>query len=290
MKDQLDTLDEAIEDILEPNKILAEDDEPGSDDADGGGDDGPAIADDAGGGDDAGGDDSGPVITSEPDDGGGLGGGDDAGGGGDDSPFGGDDAGGGDGADGEGGGEDAGGEGEAEEASGQFDNLDLRKKRCFGCSSPKDTCWLALAKQAVDNGWESIDAAALEKSLAKDVDKSYMCLAKYRFVNVNDNMAYVVRFDNNNALWDVEIADSPDAELSFEDRNDLFKSPVVKATAKKTYSRLLLAKKLFHQVVERHLDEGELLDVDDVKLSAILSFIDNERLMNNILDCKHFGD
>jgi hypothetical protein len=37
-------------------------------------------------------------------------------------------------------------------------------------------------------------------------------------------MSYSLRFDNNKALWQVEISNSPKAELSIEERADFFKS------------------------------------------------------------------
>lgn len=171
----------------------------------------------------------------------------------------------------------------------KFARLDLREAECFGYTSPMASCWTSLAHQAMDIGWQMIDAEALEASLAKNVDNCYLHIATFKLVNVEDDTPYVVKFDNNRALWDVEIVDSPGADMSFEEREDFFKSEMMTKVAKTTYAQLLEAKKLFDEVVRLHLDEGELLLVDDVKLDAVMSFLSQERFLENVLSCKHMG-
>jgi hypothetical protein len=171
----------------------------------------------------------------------------------------------------------------------KFSRLDLREAECFGYTRPVASCWTNLAYQAIDLGWPMIDVEALEASLAKNVDNCYLHIATFKLVNVENDMPYVVKFDNNRALWDVEIVDSPGADMSFEEREDFFKSEMMTKVAKTTYAQLLEAKKLFDEVVRLHLDEGELLLVDDVKLDAVMSFLNQERFLENVLSCKHMG-
>ena len=56
-----------------------------------------------------------------------------------------------------------------------FAGLDLRAAICFG-STPGQS-WKDLADQAEDVGYAHIDKEQLEKSLAKDVEKSYLRIA-----------------------------------------------------------------------------------------------------------------
>ena len=56
-----------------------------------------------------------------------------------------------------------------------FAGLDLRAAICFG-STPGQS-WKDLADQAEDVGYAHIDKEQLEKSLAKDVEKSYLKIA-----------------------------------------------------------------------------------------------------------------
>jgi len=52
-------------------------------------------------------------------------------------------------------------------------------------------------------------------------------------------MSYSLYFDNNKALWKLEILDSPKAEMTVEERGNFFKSDMFKKISKKTYYRLL---------------------------------------------------
>lgn len=87
-------------------------------------------------------------------------------------------------------------------------------------------------------------------------------------------MSYLLWFDNNKGMWDVCIANSPDAEMPEEQRADFFKSETFKKTAKQAYYYIDEAKKSYQKIVKQHIENGELLDVDVVKLDAILHWID----------------
>ena len=168
-----------------------------------------------------------------------------------------------------------------------FSGLDLRKARCFGYSVPQQNNWLYNAHQADDVGWPNIDKEALEKNLTKDVEKSYMSIAQYKLTNIDDETAYDLWFDNNKELWSLEILNSPKAEISVEERANFFKSSIFKKIAKKTYYRLMDALDFYNKIVKQHLDNGELLLVDSVKLDAILHFIESAHFMDNVLNGKY---
>lgn len=261
----------------EAELLEADDDDAVADD--------PASADDTAGDTpepDAGADDSAPAGDSpEPDAGGDMPE--------PDAEPGGDDAGDGDGLGTEGGQEEQDGDGEdsSEDSLGVFANLDIRSAFCFGYSRPASRCWLCIAEQARDVGWKSVDVKELEASLAQDVDRSYMAIARLKVANIDDDMEYEVKFDNNKSLWSVEIFESPDADMTIEERADFFKSEMFKKIAKTTWRRVKEAKQTFDEVVRQHLDEGELLLVDDIKLDAIMSFLRQEHFLDNILEGKY---
>ena len=176
-----------------------------------------------------------------------------------------------------------------DEIDQKFSGLDLRAAHCFGYRVPKEKCWTYIADQSEDIGKDLVDFEQLEKSLAKDVDESYLKIAEFKFVNVDDGMAYYLWFDNNKALWKLEVLDSPEAEMTVEERADFFESDMFKKTAKKTYYRLVDAYKTLKKNVLLNIENGELLLVDTVKLEAIMHFLDSDYFLANILAGKHLS-
>ena len=170
-----------------------------------------------------------------------------------------------------------------------FSGLDLRSALCFGYSTPFSKCWKCLADQSEEVGYKLIDQTQLEKSLEQDVERSYLKIAQFKLVDVDDDMKYSLWFDNNKALWNIEIANSPKAEITIEERADFFKSEMFKKIAKKTYYRILNAKKTFDKNVKFHCDNGELLLVDTVKLDAILHFLELDYFLKNVLNGKYLN-
>ena len=170
-----------------------------------------------------------------------------------------------------------------------FAGLDLRYAKCFGYSVPEEKNWKYLADQADNLGWNNVDVKQLEKNLTQDVEKSYMKIAQFKLTNVDDETDYILSFDNNKSLWDLHIAHSPKAELDIEERADFFKSKLFKKITQRTYDRILSAKQTYDKIVKQHLENGELLLVDVIKLDAILSFIDTEHFLDNLLNGKYLS-
>ena len=163
-----------------------------------------------------------------------------------------------------------------------FSGLDLKSVRCFGFAAKGQDCWKSMADQIEDVGIDYVDIKRLENSLAKDVDQSYLRIAEFKLANVDDDMVYEIWFDNNKGLWGIAIQDSPKAEMTIEERADFFKSDMFKKIAKKTYYRLLDAKNSYYKNVNSLVQNGGLLDVDVIKLEAILSFISSDYFLKNI--------
>lgn len=71
-------------------------------------------------------------------------------------------------------------------------------------------------------------------------------------------------------MWSLQVQDSPKAEISLEQKADFFKSDMFKKVAGRTADLVARAVVQYNEVIEQHLKSGELLDVDEVKLAAIL--------------------
>ena len=175
----------------------------------------------------------------------------------------------------------------SDEPVNEFEGLDLRSAVCFGYSSPKAHSWTQLAENAATVGWKNADIRQLAKDLAVNVERCYHKIAQFKLTNVNDDMTYTVWFDNNKNLWDVEVANSPKAGLLPEQKADFFGSEMFKSIAKRTYFWLVNAKKVYDQTVAQHVESGEMLDVDVVKLEAIIDFINTKHFMDNLRICKY---
>ena len=176
-----------------------------------------------------------------------------------------------------------------EEPINEFDGLDLRSALCFGYSYPKADSWTNLAQIAIDKGWSLIDIKQLEDNLMHNVEACYYKIAQFKLENVNDDMKYLLWFDNNRGLWDVKIENSPKAELTVEQRADFFKSDTIKKVTKQAYYTIIDAKKAYEQIVKEHIENGEMIDIDVVKLDAILHWIDQQYFLDNILNGKYLS-
>ena len=171
----------------------------------------------------------------------------------------------------------------------EFEGLDLRQASCFGYECPKANSWTNLAKIALDKGWNNIDPKQLEESLLHNVKACYHMIARFKLENVNDDMTYHLWFDNNKGLWNTAIENSPNAELTVEQRADFFKSDMFKRIAKQSYYTIIDAKKTYNDIVKQHIENGDMINVDVVKLDAILHWIDQQYFLDNLLNGKYLS-
>ena len=171
----------------------------------------------------------------------------------------------------------------------EFSGLSLVKATCFGYSHPKSKSWVNLSNAIIDKGWNTINTSDLESNLMHNVERSYYAIATFILSNANDDMKYKLWFDNNKTMWKVEIAGSPEAEMTIEQRANFFKAPIVKKIAIQTWHWILNAKNIYYKVLSRHFEEGEFLSVDVVKLGAIMHFLDLEHFLDNVRDLKYIN-
>ena len=162
-----------------------------------------------------------------------------------------------------------------------FNGLDLREVKCFGFCSPKSDCWVNIAKQSITAGWKDIDSKKLEENFAQNVDQSYATITEFLAEDVSTGIKWRAQFVNDNQLWKLDIDGSPDAEVLLEDKAGFFQSELFIKTMKKATEYILQAKKTYYDLVKVHLDDGELLKVNEVKLAALLWFVDSKGFIDN---------
>lgn len=165
--------------------------------------------------------------------------------------------------------------------SKKFEGLDIRSVRCFGFKSPKQDSWKQIAQQSVSAGWKYIDVKQLEQDLVHNVDESYASIAEFTAEDVNTDIKWRAKFINDKQLWTLQIEDSPEAEVLLDDKVAFFTSELFLSFMKKALDYILYAKKTYDEIVSQHLEDGELLKVNEVKLSALLWYIDNKTFMSN---------
>lgn len=184
---------------------------------------------------------------------------------------------------------------QTEEVLGPFSNLDLKQITVFGRGNNfKDVAgkkktgetagpdWAELAEQSKTVGWKNIDREALERSLTEDVEACYFRLVSFNVVDLDDDTVWHASFLNGKGLWDLEIANSPKADVEPQQMADFFSSEEFLKIAKKAGWILEEARHLLEDVIEPQLSTGDLLEVDEIKLAAIYSWIKDPNLMNNL--------
>ena len=90
-------------------------------------------------------------------------------------------------------------------------------------------------------------------------------------VDLATEVAWVAKYINDKSLWKLEIKDSSTAEVLDEDKAAFFQSEEFGKILRDCGDTLIKALKIFNDVVKNHLEKAEMLEVDEVKLSAILS-------------------
>ena len=165
---------------------------------------------------------------------------------------------------------------EEKTAKKPFENLDLREVQIFGGR------WAELATQSKTLGWNGVDKQTLEKSLARAVDSSYFRIVSFNVGDLDTEITWHASFLNDKGLWELEIFDSPRADVEPEQMADFFGSAEFKKIAERAGWILEEAKCLLEDVVEPKLSTGDLLAIDEIKLAAIYSWLKDPNFMNNL--------
>jgi len=167
-----------------------------------------------------------------------------------------------------------------------FDLLDLKSIAVFGSRRVPGSklTWIDLAEQGKTFGWskDGFDRRGLEESLARDVDSSYFRAVSFAAEDLGSEIKWHASFINDKGLWELEIVDSPRAEIEPSQMKDFFSSDLFKKTAKIASAKLETARSLIQEVIQQHLESGELLDVDEVKLAALVHWMSDKQWMENL--------
>lgn len=110
----------------------------------------------------------------------------------------------------------------------------------------------------------------LEQSLKKNIEASYNCLAKASIKDLDTDIEYAVSFLNDKKLWKLEVLGSKDAEVLDEDRDEFFASDLFKKFLKKASTYVENGLKVYEDIVKQHVEDGELLAVDETKLERVI--------------------
>lgn len=164
----------------------------------------------------------------------------------------------------------------SEDKKKSFENLDLREIQIFGGR------WAELATQSKTLGWNGVDRLALEKSLARSVDSSYFRIVSFNVEDLDTEITWHASFLNDKGLWELEIFDSPRADVEPEQMADFFGSAEFKKIAERAGWLLEEARHLLEDVIEPKLSMGDLLAIDEIKLAAIYSWLKDPNFMNNL--------
>ena len=164
-----------------------------------------------------------------------------------------------------------------------LENLNIKRIYCFGWSQPLNKNWTSIANSSINKGWKAIDKKALESTLAADVLRSYSRLFESEFEDLDDSIHYTVYFDNNKKLFCLELTNGKDngAELMLEQKKLFFKSDMFKKTTRRAHELLERAKKIYEGQVKQHIEDGDLLEIDEIKAEAVESFLNDSQLMRN---------
>lgn len=172
-----------------------------------------------------------------------------------------------------------------------FERLDLKAVSCFGWSRPDksgEAGWSSAARKCVSFGWSEEAARRIDDGLAADVSRSFGRIASGRFVDLDTQTPYRAYFDNSKGLWFLEIVDSPRADVLDEDLRGFFGSEELGKFARRCAQLALQAKDVYEKVVREHLEDGELLKVNEQKLDQIMKYLSVGRFVDNLRGCR-FG-
>lgn len=118
--------------------------------------------------------------------------------------------------------------------------------------------------------------------MARAVDSSYFRIVSFNVEDLDTEITWHASFLNDKGLWELEIFDSPHADVEPEQMADFFGSAEFKKIAKRAGWLLEEASKAVNEVIMPRLESGELLSVDEVKLAAIMHWISDKQFMENL--------
>ena len=158
-------------------------------------------------------------------------------------------------------------------------NVDLKNIACFGFTLPRKDSWYMVLHKAASSGWKSIDVDLFQKTLNENVLGAYEHMVNIQFVDLDTDTEYLAVFDNKRKLWKLEIPGSDDEAVSLEDKKAFFKDEQFKRTCKRAEEILTNALKSCESMIMPEVEKGNFINVDEIKLEAILDMIKDPSFM-----------
>lgn len=159
-----------------------------------------------------------------------------------------------------------------------FENIDVKDIGCFGFTSPKSKCWLAMLNKAKEYA-NVADKKMLEKSFSRNVETSYYRLCGISFVDLDTDLNYFASYVNSWKKWELEIEDGK-AEVSIEDKKKFFATDEMKKIAARAAKYIEDAVAAYNESLKQQLEGGKMLDVDETKLEAVIKCATDARTMD----------
>ena len=118
--------------------------------------------------------------------------------------------------------------------------------------------------------------------MARAVDSSYFRIVSFNVEDLDDEITWHASFLNDKGLWELEIFDSPHADVEPSQMADFFGSDEFKRIAKRAGWILEESRKAVVDVIMPKLEAGNLLSIDEVKLAAIMHWLSDKQFMENL--------
>lgn len=187
----------------------------------------------------------------------------------------------------EGGGDSGSDSSPAEEPKKPFENLELKEAFCWGwCTRAAELCWANIADASITKGWRNSDVKRLDVDLKKNVDACYFFICQGTFEDLDTGFRWRAAFVNDHALWKLELSEGQ-AEVLPEDAKAFFSCEYFKKFSKRCGDLIDRARKIYLDVVDPHLKNGELMSVDPVKMERLVHDSGVSQFMDNLRNSKY---
>ena len=161
--------------------------------------------------------------------------------------------------------------------------VDIKNIFAFGFTFPRKDSWQMLLKPVANSGkWSSIDLEQFQKVLNENVLATYENLIAISFVDLDSDTEFRASFINQKKLWKLEIPGSPDDAVSEDDTRAFFKAEEFKKICKRADEILNNAYTACDKLLIPVIKKGEMINVDEIKLEAIMHFLDDPLLRKNL--------
>lgn len=159
-------------------------------------------------------------------------------------------------------------------------NIDLKNIACFGFTLPRKDSWRTVVHKVEASGWKSVDMDSFQKTLNENVLGAYEHIVNIQFMDLDTDTEYLAVFDNQKKLWKLEIPGSDDEAVSPEDKKAFFSDEQFKKTCKRAVEIMANALEMAEEVIMPEVKKGRFIDVDEIKLEAIIDMLKDQSFMS----------